>query len=95
MKKLVCYFSGWFDCDLNTILVNPMTNETNTVEEWLKLNRTQECPNGSIDGLMLESFNDARDNCLNSEFDDLDLTLEDDEGVLQVNNLTDIFPKDK
>ena len=76
-KKLLVLFSGWLECDLKAVLVNPMTNETNTVEEWLVLNRTQECPNGDIDGLILESFNDCIDNALKIDYTDIDISIED------------------
>jgi hypothetical protein len=78
MAKLLVLFAGWLECDMETLLTNQMTNETNSVREWLILNRTPDCPNGNINGLVFESFNDCVNNALKMEYTDLDISIIED-----------------
>jgi len=69
--KLVCLFSGWFECDSDNVsLIDPTTDEVKTMAEWWD-------DRGNITGLMLNSFDDAKDNASDCEFSDIDLSVED------------------
>ena len=71
MKKLICYFSGWFEIDVKNVdLTNPETEEIKTAYEWLN-------KRGNIDGLILESFSNAYADSLDGEFEQLDLSIKE------------------
>jgi len=71
MPNLVCMFSGWFEIDTDSVkLIDTETDECKTAAVWLK-------ERGNIDGLILESFNDAHSDSSDGEFDQLDLSIED------------------
>lgn len=72
MPKLVCYFGGWFENDVEKInLTDPHSMVTKTAAEWL-------ADKGNIDGLILDSFNDANAEASDGEFTELDLKIEED-----------------
>jgi len=71
--KLVCLFSGWIECNSEVMLLDPITDEVKTLAEWWE-------DRGNINGLMLNSFDDAKDNATDYDFSDVDLSVEDDYG---------------
>lgn len=73
MKKLVCYFSGWFEIPVEDVLLHDCeTDEVRTAKQFL-------FARGSIDGLLLESFKNAFDKSTDGEMDQLDISIEEDE----------------
>lgn len=78
--KLVCYFSGWFEIDVADVklidpqMEDPATGKTvvKTAAEWL-------AERGNIDGLILESFNDANAEATDGSFEELTLKIEKDD----------------
>lgn len=72
MVKVVCYFSGWFERDINDVmLLDPTTGTIKTAAEWL-------VERGNITSLILESFDEEHSNATDGEFEDLTLTIEND-----------------
>ena len=72
MKKLVCYFSGWFEIFIDEVqLKDPHhpDGKTQTAEQWLQ-------ERGHIDDLILESFNEANKQATNGSFEELQLEIE-------------------
>ena len=70
MTKLLVLFSGWLECDMATLLADPQSGDVHTVQEWLDIK-------DNIDGLILDSFHDCMDECLDMAYRDLDLSIED------------------
>lgn len=73
MKKLVCMFSGWFEVDVNDVmLLNPETRKVKSASDVL-------VEHGSIDGWLLESFDDANRFATDGTFEQLDLSIDNDD----------------
>jgi hypothetical protein len=73
MKKLVCYYSGWFECDASDVMMTDMeTMESKSVEEWAM---TRE----KIGDLVLDDFVEAFNLALDGDMYTLDCTIEDDD----------------
>ena len=74
VKKLYCDFSGSFQIDVNDVKLAHWSNEgdpvVKTAAEWLK-------ERGNIDGLDLEDFAQAFKDALDSDFQELDLSIEE------------------
>jgi hypothetical protein len=72
MKKLVCYFSGWFEICIDEVqLTDPHHPDckTQTAEQWLQ-------ERGNINDLILASFNEANEQATNGSFEELRLEIE-------------------
>lgn len=75
MKKLVCYFSGWFEIDADDVqLVDLSTEPTVTKSAAEFLNEGKD-----IKKLILADFEGAFRDANDGEFESLELSIEDDD----------------
>lgn len=75
MKKLVVMFSGWLEIDVNDVELDNIDGDepiTKTAAGWLE-------ERGNIDGLILTDFSEVYKNATDGAFEDIDLSVEDDE----------------
>jgi hypothetical protein len=75
MKKLVCYYGGWFEVPVGSVILQDISGDEailKTAEQFLN-------ERGNIDELILESFVAAFIASTNGELGELDLHIEDDD----------------
>lgn len=74
-KKLVCFFSGWVEIDVDDVLLTDPDEQglvpTKPASQWLN-------ERGNINGLILDSFENLIDDATDGSFEELTLNIEDE-----------------
>jgi hypothetical protein len=78
MARVICYFSGWFECNPETTFIRRFDENNNLSENSILMSEELKT-NPRLDGVLLEQFEDASKVGLDGNFEELYLKIEKDD----------------